>query len=107
MEPGRQFDGYRREVVPLTRLVTPSAVMSEVIRSGRESDTPDEPVLLRARGDGEGYEIADGHHRVAGAVKRGDSHVVADVDDVPDDEPYEPPFHDFTKPLSDHGAVEG
>lgn len=83
--------------VALVDLVATAEAMAEVLASGRCSDTPDEPVWLKARDDMPGrWEIADGHHRVAAAIRAGATTVLADLDPVPDDELYEPPFHDFT-----------
>lgn len=87
----------QRRQVPLTDLIARDDDMREVLSSGRVSRTPDEPVYLKARSDMPGkYEIADGHHRVADAIRSGRGHVEADIDDVPDDEPLDPPFYDFS-----------
>lgn len=81
---------------PLDRILARDKDMRETLSSGRESETPDEPVWLRARADmPEHFEIADGHHRVAAAIRAGRTHVAADLDRVPDDEPLQPPFYDF------------
>lgn len=85
-----------RTLVPLTAIVTSHAAMVEALTCDRESETPDEPVWLRVRADVPGrYEIADGHHRVAAALRAGHTTVLADIDLVPDDEPYQAPFFDF------------
>lgn len=86
-----------RQTVPLSALLTEDATMRAVLDSGVPSDTPDEPVWLKARPDLPGrWEIADGHHRVAQAIREGRTVILADLDPIPDDEPYEPPFYDFT-----------
>lgn len=83
--------------VALTNLVTPARCMDEVLASGRASDTPDAPAWLKARSDMPGkWEIADGHHRVAQAIREGRTTVLGDLDLIPDDEPYEGPFFDFS-----------
>lgn len=65
--------------------------MQDVLTSGRVSDTPYAPVTLTAREDLPGHwEIADGHHRVAAAIRDGYTVIVADLDSCPDEEPYEP-----------------
>ena len=79
------------------------ACMQAVLDAAVPSDTPDEPVWLRVREDVVGrYEIADGHHRVATALKAGQTHLWADIDVVPDEEPYEGPFFDFAAALRSH-----
>ena len=90
---------FGKRSVDLTELITTHAAMTEVLASGRTSDTPDQPVWLKIRGDGAGLEIADGHHRVADALRRGERSIAADVDPVPDDEPYLPPFFDFRQAI--------
>ena len=75
--------------------------MSEVLGSGRRSETPHAPVAVNVRDDMPGrYEIADGHHRVAESLRRGDTHVRALIDLRPDEEPYEAPFYDFHQHFS-------
>lgn len=84
--------------LPLTALVTTVDAMTETLASGRVSDTPDAPLWVKARPDLPGlWEIADGHHRVAAAIRAGRATILADLDPIPDDEPYEPPFYDFTQ----------
>lgn len=87
---------YIYAVVPLTSLIVPDECMREVLHSGRQSETPDAPVLLRPRGDMPGYEICDGLHRVASAIRQGLDCINGEIDTGPDEEPYEPPFYDFT-----------
>lgn len=85
--------------MPLTGLLAREPDMQEVLDSGRVSDTPDAPVLLRASEAFPGlWEIADGHHRVAHALRTGRATVMALLDPGYDDEPYEPPFYDFGAP---------
>lgn len=82
--------------IPLTAILAREDDMQDVLDSGRVSDTPDDPVLVRASEEFPGlWEIADGHHRVAHALRTGHTTVMALLDPVPDDEPYEPPFYDF------------
>jgi len=82
--------------LPLTDLITSHDNMREVLSSGRVSDTPDDPIYVMPRHDMPGkYEIADGHHRAADALRRGLTHLDALVDNIPDDEPYEAPFFNF------------
>lgn len=89
-------EGWLRAHLPLATLVTDHAVMTAVLDAATPSDTPDEPIWVRVRTNLDGrYEIADGHHRVAAAIKAGHTHVWADIDTVPDDEPYQGPFFDF------------
>lgn len=73
--------------------------MEEVLGSGRRSDTPDLPILVNARADMPGYfEIADGHHRVAEAIRKDRASIAAVIDPQPDTEPYDEPFFDFRAP---------
>lgn len=83
--------------LPLTALIVEQDAMVSVLESGRISDTPDEPIYVCARVDMPGrYEISDGLHRVAAAIRAGRSEIRADVNPDPDDEPYEKPFYDFS-----------
>jgi len=83
--------------LPLTQLVTTAEAMREVLVSGRVSDTPQAPVLVRAREDDPTrWEIADGHHRVAQAIREGRTEVLVEFDTVFDDEPYGGELYDFT-----------
>jgi hypothetical protein len=87
---------YELSDLPLTDLLTTQAAMTDTLESGRISDTPADPILVKARDDLPGmWEIADGHHRVAAAMRAGQLTVRAHLDRVPDDEPLEPPFFDF------------
>jgi hypothetical protein len=66
------------------------------VKGGRHSLTPQAKIYLKVREDRSGYyELADGHHRVAEAMARGEREIVADIDSVSDDEPLEPPFYSF------------
>lgn len=86
----------RRLTLPLTDLVTEHQCLQDVLDSGRLSETPDAPLYVKARVDMPGkFEIADGHHRVAAALRAGIRSLPADADAQPDDEPYQPPFFDF------------
>lgn len=83
-------------IVPLTALITTRAAMTEVLASGRTSDTPHDPIWLNASAAHPGmWEIADGHHRVARALRVGAATVPALLDPVPDEEPYEEPYYYF------------
>jgi hypothetical protein len=97
--PGGTWDErhqFYRARVPLVSLITNRSSMDEVVRSGRQSETPGERPWLKVRADMPGrYEIADGHHRVADAFRRGETHIEADIDPTPDEEPYSGPFYDF------------
>lgn len=85
--------------LPLRALIVTDGAMREVLASGRVSDTPDEPVLVRASEEFPGlWEVADGHHRVAHALRAGQVTVTALLDLIPDDEPYTRPFYDFGAP---------
>ncbi len=81
--------------VLLVDLIVSEHMMIEVLASGRVSDTPDVPIFVNVRADGAGLEIADGCHRVAAAVRAGALDILVDIDSVPDDEPYRPPFYRF------------
>lgn len=83
--------------VPLTSLITTEDAMRDTLASGRCSETPDEPSLLNVRDDGLGFEIADGHHRIAAAIRRGEDAISAEIDLQPDPDPYQPPFYDFAR----------
>lgn len=101
-----QFWGGRRDhetaTLPVTDLITTRAAMTEVLGSDRVSDTPDAPVLVRARQDDPTrWEIADGHHRVAEALRDGRTEVKVVFDTGFDDEPYEGDFYDFAEHM-DH-----
>lgn len=72
--------------------------MVETLASGRSSESPGEPVEVTVRKDEPGrYEVADGHHRIAEAIRNGLTHIDADAWPKPDDEPLEPPFYDFSQ----------
>jgi hypothetical protein len=94
------------KLVVLIDLITDHRVMVEVMGSGRRSESPDQPVWLKRRVGLPGkWEIADGHHRVNEAIQRGEVLVLADLDDGPDDEPYEGPFYDFSQHMSPSGVA--
>lgn len=83
-------------VVPLALLVTADSVMVEVLRSGRISTTPTEPIYICVRKDMPGrFEVSDGHHRIAAALRAGQREIHAIINPDPDDEPYDPPFYTF------------
>jgi hypothetical protein len=86
------------ERFPLTSLIARQDDMQEVLDSNRRTDSPGEPIWVKARDDMPGkYEIADGHHRVADVIRAGGTHISADLDPDEDDEPYDPPFYDFSQ----------
>jgi hypothetical protein len=96
---GGRRDGELGEL-PITALVTTSSAMTEVLVSGRPSESPDDPVLVRAReGDPTRWEVADGHHRVADAIRAGRTSVTVEFDTCFDDEPYEGDLYDFAQHL--------
>ena len=105
LRPGQTLHGttdpadpdYVRDVmVPIAALVTTYAAVTQCARTGRVSESPDEPLDLTVRSDVPGrYEISDGHHRVVAALRAGHTHLRADIWPVPDDEPYTGPFYDF------------
>ena len=83
-------------VLPLVRLVTAASDMEAVLSSGRLSLIPDEPIEVCLSPEGDGlYEIVDGHHRVAQAIREGRTEVSAHIYAYFDDEPYEKPHFDF------------
>ena len=85
--------------LPLTALICRDEDMREVLASGRASATPDAAVWVKAREDRPGlWEIADGHHRVAYALRSGTGVIRAELDPAPDDEPLNGPFYDFGEP---------
>ena len=88
--------GMERRMLSLTELIASDQDMREVLQNGRRSETPNEAIWVRARADGRGLEISDGHHRVAEAIRAGRRRVKADVDADPDDEPLCEPFYDFS-----------
>lgn len=97
---GHAVPDYVRSVrVPLAALVTDHDTMVGVVRDvfgGLVSETPDEPIDLCLRDDVAGrYEVSDGHHRIAAALLAGETHVMADIWPLSDEEPYEGPFYDF------------
>lgn len=104
--PSLATASIQRRFVQLTDLIVRDTDMREVLSSGRVSDTPDQPVLLKARQDRAGFEVADGHHRVAEAIRRGARSVEADVDNMPDDEPLEPPFYDFSPHMCEEATAQ-
>lgn len=70
--------------------------MEETFNSGRASDTPDAPVEVCLRDGSKGrFEIVDGHHRVAHAIRQGRTDVQVVIVPYVDDEPYEEPFYPF------------
>ena len=93
-------NGYVRARVRLDRIAALHEDMSETLGSGRESETPEAPLLLRVEEtdslDGfTRFELSDGHHRAAHALRAGDCWVEAEIDPRPDEEPLEGPFYDF------------
>lgn len=88
--------GLVRRTLPLSAILATRAAMDEVIVSERLSETPDAPIFVKARQDMPGlWELADGHHRVAAALRQGRLTIEADCDPQPDDEPLSPPFYLF------------
>ncbi len=89
------------EAFPIASIITDASAMRwtiDHVRQGHRSDTPEAACWLKARLDMPGfYELADGHHRVADALLRGATTVRAELDPIPDDEPYEGPFYDFNQ----------
>jgi hypothetical protein len=102
---------FERRTVRLTDLIARKADMEEVFSSGRRSEDSSQPIWVKARSDTPGlYEVADGHHRIADAIRNGRDTIEADIDSMPDDEPLEPPFYDFSqhvKTAQDEGAGAG
>lgn len=97
----RPADPLRPMLVSLTALIAEHDAMQEVLDSARDSDTPHAPLYLKPRADMVGrFELADGHHHVAAALRSGITVLPALVEDQPDDEPYQPPFFDFTAAAS-------
>ena len=93
--------------LPLTALIAEHAAMEETLASGRISETPEEPVYVKARPDLSGkWEIADGHHRVAAAIRGKLPSVAVLMDQLPDDEPYDEPFYPFVAPVLPEWADE-
>lgn len=96
-----QTDGepWTRATIPLTALRTENATMTAVlnaVHTGTVSETPHAAIWVRATHDNPNtYEVADGHHRIADAIHNGYTHLVVDIDNIPDDEPYQPPFYNF------------
>lgn len=89
-------NGYVRADVRLDRIITEKAVMEAVLAGGVPSDTPDAPLLLRACDlDPFRFELADGHHRVAQALRDGRGWLTSDIDPFVDEEPYEGVFYQF------------
>ena len=80
--------------LPLDQLVTEDRAMREVLSSGRTSKTRG-AIHVFPRHDMPGYEISDGHHRVADAIRAGKTEIRAEIEPWPDDEQYEPPFYNF------------
>lgn len=83
-------------LIALNCLIAEQSAMDGTLASGRTPDTPDAAILVYPRDDMPGlFEIGDGHHRVAAAMRRGDTHITAQVETYADDEPYKPPFYVF------------
>ncbi|WP_251153607.1 hypothetical protein [Cellulosimicrobium sp. Marseille-Q4280] len=107
--PGGTWGGRRDGEVgelPITALITTASAMTEVLTSGRRSESPDDPVLVRAREDDPArWEVADGHHRLADAIRAGRTTVAVEFDTCFDDEPYEGELYDFAQHLPDVAAT--
>lgn len=91
--PSRWHDRYRKEIVPINRMIaTQSYVTEKGVRHHRTTAAKhdiDLPLVYRTD-DGRLY-IADGHHRIVAAIRRGDANVRARVIDIGDpDAPQEP-----------------
>lgn len=93
--PSRWSDWYRKERVPIDRMIaTQHHVTAKGLRQYRLTSPKhdiDLPIVYRTD-DGRLY-IADGHHRIVAAIKRGEQSIMARVIDIGDpDNPREPPW---------------
>jgi ParB-like nuclease domain len=92
--PDRWNDRYHKESVPIDRMIATQSHVTEMgLRQYRLPTTPkhayDLPIVYRTD-DGRLY-IADGHHRIVAALKRGERSIMARVVDIGDpDNPREP-----------------
>lgn len=97
--PSRWHDRYVKEIVPIDRMIaTQSYVTEKGVRQYRGSkplhlrapaSDSDLPIVYRTD-DGRLY-IADGHHRIVAAIRRGEHTIKARVVDIGDpDRPREP-----------------
>lgn len=85
-----------RMTVPLTSLVTTHQAMTETLAS-RRATTTEGPVEVCFSSWTDRYEISDGHHRVAQAIREGRTHIEVILSHYHDDEPYQAPFYDFSR----------
>jgi len=102
-EDERSWRGERR-LLPLTDLIANDKNMREVLSSGRRSETVG-AIHVWPRDDMPGFEIGDGHHRVADAIRRGETHIDSEVEPWPDEEQYDPPFYDFSQHMRRESAL--
>lgn len=95
---GVRPSGYVSALVRLDRILANRDDLAAVLASGRPSHT-DAPILLNAR-DGEPcrFELADGHHRIATALRTRRSWACSLIDPCEDDEPLSGPFYTFPAP---------
>lgn len=103
--------GYVRAQVRLDRIAARSDDMHEVLDSGRVSETPEAPVLLRVEEADSfaGYtrfELSDGHHRAAAKIRAGECWVTANIDPVPDEEPLDGDYYDFGPAVASGSRAE-
>jgi hypothetical protein len=93
--PSRWSDRYHKEHVPIDRMIATQHHVTEKGLKQYRLTAPkhdiDLPLVYRID-DGQLY-IADGHHRIVAALKRGDQSIMARVIDIGDpDNPREPPW---------------
>lgn len=123
---------FTRAIVPLTSLRAEADVMNAAlasVRNGATSETPDEAVFVCTIDDQSAFfrpftaaattagditspdfaqftfEVCDGHHRIAADLLAGHTHLVVDIDPIPDDEPLEGPFYDFATTCPHTGSA--
>jgi hypothetical protein len=115
VNPPSDTTRFVRAVIPMTSLRVEEMAMCEAlahVRGGAVSETPDEAAFvcsideqydaLTAFVAQSGtdfsqftFEVCDGHHRIAAAMLDGHTHIVVDIDLIPDDEPLVGPYFDF------------
>lgn len=123
---------FIRAIVPIANLRADADAMTQSlahVRAGTVSETPDEAVFvctipvqadffrpLTTTADTTSdlataafarfvYEVCDGHHRIAADLLAGHTHLVVDIDPIPDDEPLEGPFYDFATTCPHTGSA--
>ena len=97
------YGGWWRGRIAMTHLIAEHQSMVNTITSGRTSDSTGQPVeLCLHEGTDAHFEVTDGHHRLADALRRGETHIDVLISAYHDDEPYDGDYFDFAAANAPH-----